>query len=98
MSTLNASTGYTPFHLHLGRTPHMLPPLTPDRIQAAHEDFPTNIANALEAIMSLKTDITDAHDALLASQVAQANAANAHRSNEPSFKIGDFVYLSTAHR
>ncbi|KAG2335481.1 hypothetical protein BDR05DRAFT_835657, partial [Suillus weaverae] len=98
MSTLNASTGYTPFHLHLGRTPRMLPPLTPDGIQAAREDFPTDIANALEAIVSLKTDIADAHDALLASRVAQANAANAHRSNEPSFKIGDFVYLSTAHR
>jgi hypothetical protein len=44
----------------------------------------------------LKTDIADAHDALLASRIAQANAANAHRNADPSFEVG--VYLSTAHR
>lgn len=72
--------------------------MTLDAIRAAREDFLTDIANALEATMSLKTDVADAHDALLASQVAQAHTANTHRSNEPSFKPGDFVYLSTAHR
>jgi len=98
MSTVNASTGYTPFHLHLGRTPRMLPPLTPTNVQSAREDFPTEVSNALDTIMSLKTDIADAHDALVASRVAQANTANAHRSNEPTLAIGDCVYLSTAHR
>jgi hypothetical protein len=98
MSTVNASTGYTPFHLHLGRTPRMLPPLEPTNIQSAREDFPTEISNALNAIMSLKTDIADTHDALIASCVAQANTANARQSNEPMLAIGDCVYLSTAHR
>ncbi|KAG1805116.1 uncharacterized protein HD556DRAFT_1215970, partial [Suillus plorans] len=98
MSTVNASTGYTPFHLHLGRTPRMLPPLTPEGVRATREDFPADIANALDAIVSLKTDIADAHDALVASRIAQANTANTHRSEEPVFKISDFAYLSTAHR
>ncbi|KAG2343885.1 hypothetical protein BDR05DRAFT_857922, partial [Suillus weaverae] len=98
MSTINASTGYTPFHLHLGRTPRLLPPLTPETIRTTREDFPTDVANALEAIVSLKTDVADAHDALLASRIAQANAANLHRSEEPTFQVGDLAYLSTAHR
>ncbi|KAG2739408.1 hypothetical protein P692DRAFT_201658192, partial [Suillus brevipes Sb2] len=98
MATTNTSTGYTPFHLHLGRTPRLLPSLTSDAIRAAREDFPTDIANTLEAIVSLKTDVADAHDALLASCVAQAHTANAHRNADPSFEPGDFVYLSTAHR
>ncbi|KAG2074102.1 hypothetical protein BDR04DRAFT_1093902 [Suillus decipiens] len=62
MSTVNASTGYTPFHLHLGRTPCLLPPLTPKGVQNAHTDFPSDITNALEAIMSLKTDVANAHE------------------------------------
>ncbi|KAG1799337.1 uncharacterized protein HD556DRAFT_1215762, partial [Suillus plorans] len=98
MSTKNASTGYTHFHLHLGRAPRLIPPLTTENVRATREDFPTDTTNALDAIVSLKTDIADAHDALLASKVAQANAANAHRSDEPSFATGDLVYLSTAHR
>lgn len=98
MSTTNASTGYTPFHLHIGRTPCLLPPLTTDTIANAHENFPNDVSNALEAIVSLKTDVADAHDALLHAKIAQANAANAHRSDEPSFKVNDLVYLSTAHR
>ncbi|KAG1788781.1 uncharacterized protein HD556DRAFT_1216290, partial [Suillus plorans] len=98
MSTTNASTGYTHFHLHLGRTPRLLPPLTPEGVRTVREEFPTDVTNALEAIMSLKTDIADAHDALLASKIQQAHAANTHRGDEPSFNVGDPVYLSTAHR
>ncbi|KAG1873151.1 hypothetical protein F4604DRAFT_1495500, partial [Suillus subluteus] len=98
MSTTNASTGYAPFHLHLGRTLRLLPLLTQDGMRTTREDFPNDVANALEAIVSLKTDIADACDALLASRIAQAHTANTHRSKDPSFEVGDFVYLSTAHR
>lgn len=98
MSTINASTGYSRFHLHLGRTPKLLPPLTVENVRKTRMDFPTDVTNALESIMALKTDIADAHDALLASKVAQANATNQHRSDEPKYNVGDEVYLSTAHR
>jgi hypothetical protein len=98
MSTVNASTGYTPFHLHLGRTPRLLPPLTIDNVSDVRTDFPTEISNALDAIIALKTDVADVHDALLNLKIAQANAANQHRNEEPNFNIGNLVYLSTAHR
>lgn len=98
MSTKNASTGYAPFHLHIGRIPRLLPPLTTDHVQTTRDEFPNDVASALDAIVSLKTDVADAHDALLASRVTQANTANAHRTTDPCFKIGDMVYLSTAHR
>jgi hypothetical protein len=97
MSTTNTSTGYTPFHLHLGRSPRLIPPLTNEEIKNTRNDFPNDVSNALEAIVSLKTDVANAHDALQASKIAQAHAANAHRGNEPKFNVGDLVYLSTAH-
>ncbi|KAG1784443.1 uncharacterized protein HD556DRAFT_1196846, partial [Suillus plorans] len=83
---------------HLGWTPCRLPPLTPDRIQKTHKGLPADIVNALEAIVSLKTHIADAHDALLASKISQANTANKHGGKELTFEIGNLVYLSTAHR
>jgi hypothetical protein len=98
MSTTNASTGYTPFHLHLGRSPRLIPPLTNEEIKNTQNDFPNDISNALDAIVSLKTDVADAHDALQASKITQAHAANTHRGNEPKFNVGNLVYLSTAHR
>ncbi|KAG2739818.1 hypothetical protein P692DRAFT_201670892, partial [Suillus brevipes Sb2] len=98
MSTLNASTGYTNFHLHLGRSPRLIPPLITEHIQSAHNDFPTDIANVLDTIVALKMDIADAHDALLMSKDNQAHhASNMHRSPEPTLLM-DLVYLSMAHR
>ncbi|KAG2066015.1 hypothetical protein BDR04DRAFT_1031278 [Suillus decipiens] len=96
MSMTNTSTRYMPFHLHLGRMPRLIPPLSPNKVQDIRKDFPNDITNTLEAIISLKTDVADAHNALLASKIAQAHSANAHRSEEPSFEIGDLVYLSMA--
>ncbi|KAG1788592.1 uncharacterized protein HD556DRAFT_1220042, partial [Suillus plorans] len=98
MSTINVSMGYSPFHMQLGRIPRRLPPLTTEGVKRTREEFPADVANTLEAIMSLKTDIADAHDALIATKVSQANTANLHRGKEPTFDVGDLVYLSAAHR
>lgn len=62
------------FHLHIGRTPCLIPPLTSETIEDTRNTFPNEITSALDAIVSLKTDVTDAHNALLASRIAQANS------------------------
>jgi len=98
MSTVNASTGYSHFHLHLGRAPCLLPPLTTENLKTTSDDFLSDVQNALEAIVSLKTDIADAHDALIATKISQAHSANAHKTTEPQFQVDNLVYLSTAHR
>jgi hypothetical protein len=67
-------------------------------VDTVRQDFPTDIMNTLEAIISLKTDVADAHDALLAAEISQASSANVHRGDEPTFEVNDLVYLSTAHR
>lgn len=95
MSTINASTGYSNFQLHLGRTPRRLPPLTPDGIRRTRENCPADVANALEAIVSLKKP-----SRMLTTLCwhLRLHATNNHRNNEPTFEIGDPVYLATAHR
>jgi hypothetical protein len=37
MNTTNASTGYTPFQLHFGKSPRILPPLMPSDNEADEE-------------------------------------------------------------
>lgn len=98
MSSVNTSTGYTHFHLHLECTPKLLPPLTPESVHDICKDFPADVTKVLEAIMSLKTDIVDAHNALMATKISQATSANTHRGQEPTFAVDDLMYLSTAHR
>jgi hypothetical protein len=59
---------------------------------------PADVANALDAIVVLKTDVADAHDGLLAAKISLADLANTHRATDPGFAVDDLVYLSTAHR
>jgi len=93
MNTVNASTGFAPFQLHLGRSPRLLPPLVPLSQVSTTEDC------AAHAFMErLHMDVLEARDALLASKVSQAASKNKHRSLDPSYRVGDLVLLSTKHR
>jgi hypothetical protein len=93
MSTINKSTGYTPFHLRFGRAPRIVPPLI---------QLPPNPSNdhvgAREIIEALQTDVADARDNLILAKITQSHFANSKRSNHPSFKIGDKIMLSTLNR
>ena len=93
MSTINKSTGYSPFHLHFGHTPHILPPLInlPPNQSQAH-------ISAREIIENLQNDIADARDNLLLAKISQSHFANPKRSEHIDYTIGDKVMLSTLHR
>lgn len=94
MNTVNASTGFSGFHLKMGRSPRLVPPIST-------EPFSTADLDTKEAILMLKQlemDVMKAQDNLLAAKVTQATAANSHRRFRPVFGVGDRVWLSTQNR
>jgi len=97
MNTINASTGFSPFQLRMGRSPRLIPPLitspTPVPLDDARET-----AAAIELIESLALNVKEAQDNLLAAKVNQAEYANRSRGKELSVQPGNKVLLSTEHR
>ncbi|PIL33967.1 hypothetical protein GSI_03675 [Ganoderma sinense ZZ0214-1] len=78
MNTVNASTGFSPFQLHLGRSPRLIPPIVDQPLPASHPD--AEVAELAKSIIdALQLDVMEARDNLLASKLAQAAAANVHR-------------------
>ncbi|OJT13288.1 Transposon Tf2-12 polyprotein, partial [Trametes pubescens] len=99
MSTVNASTGYSPFHLRHGRSPRIIPPITQRETTATAEATDADAtASALEALRRLETDIMEAQDTLLMAKAAQVFFANRSRGTEHAYAAGDKVLLSTFHR
>ncbi|KIO03842.1 hypothetical protein M404DRAFT_62000, partial [Pisolithus tinctorius Marx 270] len=92
MNTVSNSTGFSPFQLHLGRSPRLLPPIsTLDAETTEHADAAAFLAR-------LEMDVLEARDNLLAAKAAQAHVANRRRVPDPRFSVGDKVWLSTKHR
>ena len=89
-SSVSATTGFSPFELNYGYTPRMVQELTRDPAMPGVRDF------AERALDNLRM----AHDAIIASRVAQTHYANQHRRDELAtyedhFAVGKLVYLST---
>ena len=93
MSTMNKSTGYTPFHLHFGHMPRILPPLISPPPNLSHDNI-----NAHEVIQNLQLDVASAHDNLLLTKISQSYFSNPKRVESPIYKVGDKVMLSTLNR
>jgi hypothetical protein len=95
MNTLNASTGFLNFQLHLSRSPCLIPPIVPtdlpDTVRAA-------ASSAESVIAQINTDMMEAQDNLLQSKIFQEHYANSNRDAEFTYKVGDMVMLSTFHR
>ncbi|KIK11333.1 hypothetical protein PISMIDRAFT_122882 [Pisolithus microcarpus 441] len=90
MNSLNSSTGFSLFQLHISHSPRLLPPLSA-------ED--THSTDGAEGFLScLQLDILEAQDNLFAAKAFQAHAANQHQVPDPKFQVGDKVMLSTKHR
>ncbi len=95
MCTVNKSTGYSPFMLHFGRNPIVLPPLDPTREPITQDEI-----DARAVISHIYASVNDAKDNLLLAKISQAFEANKSRKINDTFpyKIGDSVLLSTLNR
>ena len=95
MNTVNKSTGFSPFQLHMGRSPRLIPPIAPSaRTQAA----PGPGVDALRLIEQIDADVAEAKDNLMLAKVFQADQGNRKRGAEDAYKVNDLVMLSTANR
>jgi transposase InsO family protein len=93
MNTVNVSTGFSPFQLKTGRSPCLIPPLTPAAAPSDPADF-----DARQLIERLELDVKEAQDSLLTAKIRQAYHANEHRAPEIVYEAGDLVMLSTENR
>ena len=93
MNTVNKSTGFSPFQLHTGRSPRLIPPLTQtDRKPTVAE------VDARRLIEQINTDVAEAKDNLMLAKIFQADQANRKRGPEDVYVVNDLVMLSTANR
>jgi hypothetical protein len=95
MNTVNASTNFTGFQLHLGRSPRVIPPIIPSNLSIELADVGQLAANVLN---NLEHDVAQARDNLLHVKIQQAHHMSASRSHDPTYAIGDYVMLSTFNR
>ncbi|KAG1804743.1 uncharacterized protein HD556DRAFT_1215035, partial [Suillus plorans] len=93
MNTISASTGFSPFQLHLGRSPRMLPLLLPALTTSDTEE-----GRARLLLSQLRHDVMEAQDNLLAAKAAQAANVNKGRAPALVLQTGDRVMLATKHR
>jgi hypothetical protein len=96
MNTVNVSTGFSPFQLRMGRSPRLIPPISPALANEAACELDS--AAAMELIERVNLDFAEAKDNLLAAKVSQIEFANRHRGDEIVYAVGEKVMLSTEHR
>ena len=94
MNTINKATGFSPFQLHTGRSPRLIPPIA----QPGRGPIVTGSEEAQELIERVNTDVAEAKDNLLLAKVFQADQANRKRRPEDAYMVNDLVMLSTANR
>ena len=93
MNTINKSTGFSPFQLHLGRSPRVLPPFI-----TTTEVAKTPVQLSAQTVIDrLQHDVWEAQDNLLKAKVSQADQANKHQLGIFPFEVGQQVQLSTLH-
>jgi hypothetical protein len=95
MNSVNASTGFSNFQLHLGRSPHLIPPIVPSE---PPDDLRSAAVRTEELITQIRTDVMEAQDNLLQAKIFQEQFANTNRGEEFIYQVGDMVMLSTFNR
>jgi hypothetical protein len=92
MNMTNASTGFSPFQLRMGWSPHIIPPLITMK-SGNIEDI-----RASDMIKKLEADVCEAQDNLQAAKISQTIYANQTCTDNHPIKVGDHVLLSTLNR
>ena len=95
MNMVNTSTKVSPFQLHMGRSPHVLPPILACPTTAP-TDANTDTSKAQQVLDRIGLDVREAKDNLMLAKVFQVDQANRYRGQEEVYKIGDKVMLSMA--
>jgi len=95
MNTVNASTGFSGFQLHLRRSPRVIPPIVPTTLPPDLQDA---AKSASDILLCLMNNVAMAHDDLLLTKITQMHHHFTLRAPDPGYKIGDFVMLSTTNR
>ena len=93
MSTVNKSTGFSPFHLRFGRTPRITPPLI---LKDSNADIAE--VSAWNFMDKIQLDTFEARDNLTRAKILQSIQSNRARTLTFPFNIGERVRLSTFHR
>jgi len=73
MNTVNASTGFSNFQLHLGRSPHLIPPIVPTELPDAIRSAASTAESVIDQI---NTDVKEAQDNLFHAKLSQEHHAN----------------------
>jgi hypothetical protein len=98
MNTVNASTKFMGFELHMGCLPRLMPSLHLDRFEDKDADVRTAALEVKEIVKRIKVDIEDAKDNLTAAKSNQAFFANKLWKDDNIYEIGDKVMLNTSNR
>ena len=84
-SSVNATTGYTPFELNYGYMPR----------SGQHISTNTTFKGVEQFTQQVLWNLIDAHDAILEHRVMQTHYSNKHQRPSVIYHENDMVYLST---
>jgi len=73
MNSVNTSTGFSNFQLHLGRAPHLIPPIVPAKLP---DDLRSAASRAEDLINQICTDVMEAQDNLFQAKNFQEHYVN----------------------
>ena len=91
MNMVNKSTGFSSFQLHLGRSPQLIPPITP-AVRAQ------TVVDAVQLMDQISLDVAEAKDNLMLAKIFQADQVNRKCRPEDAYKVDEMVMLSTSNR